>query len=703
MNFDTHPSPRAHHSHGADSARSSELLCSFFSDESAGFRNPVIAHRGDLVRIRLRAERGACKAASLLSSGKRESVPFIHINSDEHFDWYEAQLTCTETTLTYRILIHTEHGSVVYRKNGCQLLEGSCEPDDTFDFRIIPNYDVPEWAHGAIMYQIMPDRFANADTSNDVQSSEYAYDKEHVRKIDDWNAAPTIDDYRCFYGGDLQGVINKLDYLQSLGVEAIYFNPLFISPSSHGYDTQDYSHIDPHFGRITQDSHQLLAAGDIDNAHAGSYIARTTAPANLEATDQLFAELCQQIHARGMRIILDGVFNHCGSFSPWMDREAIYAQTGVHPAGAYHSEESPYRRYFSFDNEKHSQGYEAWNDFPTLPKLDYDHCEGLADMVIDTVSKWVRPPYSIDGWRLDVAADLGHSEQYNHQFWKLFRSKLRSINPNLLIFAEHYGNPAAWLEGDEWDSVMNYDAFMEPLTYFLTGMEKHSDFAREELCQDGEAFWQAMKTGMARFSWPSLLSAMNELSNHDHSRFLTRTNRTPGRVQNVGPEAASFGIDKRVLREAIFVQMTWPGAPTIYYGDEAGQVGWTDPDCRRTFPWGHEDWGLIELHRELARLRSQYSCLKTGSLLPLGGGWGWIAFGRFDAQGWLVTVVNNLDEAQHVTLRLAGLGVSDGQSVNVKIKTSSDGFLSDARPLGQVEGGVLSVCLDPRSAMVLGS
>ena len=203
------------------------------------------------------------------------------------------------------------------------------------------------------------------------------------------------------------------------------------------------------------------------------------------------------------------------------------------------------------------------------------------------------PPYNVDGWRLDVAADLGHSPEYNHLFWKRFRKAVKEANPNALILAENYTDPASWLEGDEWDTVMNYEAFMEPITWFLTGVEKHSDERRDDLLCNPETFEGAMSHHMSRFEYDSLYVAMNELSNHDHSRFLTRTNGQVGRIQSKGAKTAEEGINDAVMREAVIMQMTWPGAPTVYYGDEAGVCGFTDPDNRRTYPWGHEDQELI--------------------------------------------------------------------------------------------------------------
>ena len=492
--------------------------------------------------------------------------------------------------------------------------------------------------------------------------------------------------------------MERLGYLTSLGVEAIYFNPLFVSPSSHKYDTQDYEHIDPHLTRIADDGGNALEEGDTINLHASRYIRRVASANNLAISDAYFAWFCQEAHRRGMRIILDGVFNHCGSFHKWMDCEGIYHSRDGFAPGAYGNPHSPYRRYFNF--EQNSEKYESWWDVPTLPKLNYEGSEALCEEIFRIAQHWASPPFCIDGWRLDVAADLGHSLEFNHRFWKEFRRRVKAVNPDVLIVAEHYGDPGPWLEGDEWDTVMNYDAFMEPVTWFLTGMDKHSDSRCDALYQNGPAFFERMEATMQRLPAPSLYCAMNQLSNHDHSRFLTRTNRMSGRVGTVGSAAAGQGIDKRVFREAAVIQMTWPGSPTIYYADEAGQVGWTDPDNRRTYPWGREDHGLIALHRSLAELRRRYPALRTGSFMSLCSGTGYISYARFDESDLLVIACNNADEAQTLTIPLDAAGAAEGESFQAVFRTGEIGFFDAKEDAGRVKDHCLHLPLAPRSAIV---
>ena len=577
--------------------------------------------------------------------------------------------------------------------------------EEYYSFIIQPGFSTPEWAKGAVMYQIFVDRFYNGDPTNDVEDDEYIYIGAPCKKIKDWSQAPASMDIRNFYGGDLQGVIDKLDYLQDLGIEVIYFNPLFVSPSNHKYDIQDYDYIDPHYGKIVVDDGEVLPKGAKDNIHATKYQQRTGDLRNLEASNQLFAELVDAMHQRGMKVILDGVFNHCGSFNKWMDRERIYEPQPDYPKGAYVSAQSPYRSFFLFHNNQDSAWpyngtYDGWWGHDTLPKLAYEESPDLEDYIMRIGKKWVSAPYNIDGWRLDVAADLGFSNEYNHLFWKRFRKEVKSVNPDALILAEHYGDPQDWLQGDEWDSVMNYDAFMEPVTWFLTGMEKHSDEFRGDLLGNHESFMGAMSHHMSSFMAPSLQVSMNELSNHDHSRFLTRTNHRVGRVAQLGYRAAEEQVNVAVMREAVTVQMTWPGAPTLYYGDEAGLCGFTDPDNRRTYPWGRENKELIDFHREMIRIHKKYPVLSHGSLKFLYGEHNVIAYGRFDMKERVIVAFHNGQGDKTFMLPVWQVGVCSGHSLKRVMLTGDWGYTTEPQEY-QAEGGELTLTLPTTSAIVL--
>ncbi len=576
------------------------------------------------------------------------------------------------------------------------------EADPHYDFVVIPGFKTPAWAKGAVMYQIYVDRFCNGDRGNDVLTGEYCYIGEQVDRVEDWYKYPAQMGIREFYGGDLQGVLDKMDYLQGLGVEAIYFNPLFVSPSNHKYDIQDYDHIDPHFGPLVKDEGALLEPGQRENRLASRYVCRVTDTANLEAANRMFIRVVEEAHKRGMRVILDGVFNHCGSFNKWMDKERIYEQAPGYDKGAYISADSPYRSYFDFrrGDWPYNASYDGWWGYDTLPKLNYEGSMALKEYVLQIGRKWVSPPYNADGWRLDVAADLGHSPEYNHQFWQEFRRAVKEANPDAIILAEHYGQTKDWLQGDEWDTVMNYDAFMEPVTWFLTGMEKHSDDFRADLLGNAQSFWGAMYHHSASFSMPSWEVAMNQLSNHDHSRFLTRTNHMVGRTNTVGPEAAERDVDKGVFREAVVMLMTWVGAPTLYYGDEAGLCGFTDPDNRRSYPWGREDIGLIDFHRDLIRLRKEYDELRRGSLKALDGDYNYLAYARFYEKGQCVILINNnLGElSRDVHVWEAGIP-KKGEMVQL-LQTTRQGYTLEAKTYA-IQGGKVHITMPAVSATIL--
>ena len=619
-----------------------------FCDGTSDYVIPAEPGIHEKVRLRFRTARDDAQEVCLISGG--EALQMQKVSSGEVFDYYETEVQLTDTMFVYYFRIKSESEELCYHRCGV-----SEHPVEYYNFRIMPGFSTPAWAKGAVMYQIFVDRFCNGDPSNDVEDGEYVYIGEPVCKVKDWNEFPAAMDIRRFHGGDLQGVLDKLDYLEELGVEVIYFNPLFVSPSNHKYDIQDYDYIDPHYGVIIEDGGEVLSEGEKDNTRAIKYQKRTGDIRNLEASNRLFAKLVEEMHTRGMRVILDGVFNHCGSFNKWMDRERIYEPQPEYEKGAYVSAQSPYRDFFHFFDEReeawpYNKNYDGWWGHDTLPKLNYEDSPTLEEYILNIGKKWVSPPYNADGWRLDVAADLGYSNEYNHIFWENFRKAVKSANPQALILAEHYGDPGEWLQGDEWDSVMNYDAFMEPLTWFLTGMEKHSDERRTDLWGNADNFVNTMNHFMASMLTPSLQVAMNELSNHDHSRFLTRTNHIVGRVAQLGSKAAEEGINLAVMREAVAVQMTWVGAPTVYYGDEAGVCGFTDPDSRRTYPWGQENRELVEFHKEMIRIHKREKPLRTGSLKMLSWSSNVLAYARFQESEQIIVVLNNSKELKEVTI-----------------------------------------------------
>ena len=667
-----------------------------FCDGTEGYVYPPEPKESELVTFRFRTAKDDVDRVGLVTSA--DTYVMEKECTQGEFDYYTFETRLGEEP--FRYCFEVQSGTEKYYYGRCGI---SREILEYYNFVVVPGFSTPDWAKGAVMYQIFTDRFYNGDKSNDVETNEYYYIGDYSQRVTNWNKYPANMGVREFYGGDLQGVMDKLDYLQDLGVEVVYFNPLFVSPSNHKYDIQDYDYIDPHYGKIVDDGGEVLPNGVTDNSQATKYKKRTTGLKNLEASNESFIKLVEELHRRGMKVILDGVFNHCGSFNKWM---RIYEGEEDYEPGAYVSADSPYRSYFRFfkegpENWPYNGNYDGWWGHDTLPKLNYEDSVKLENYILYIGRKWVSPPYNVDGWRLDVAADLGRSNEYNHEFWQKFRRAVKDANPNALILAEHYGDPSDWLKGDEWDTVMNYDAFMEPVTWFLTGMEKHSDEAREELLGNIDNFIGSMAHHMSNMLTPSLQVAMNELSNHDHSRFLTRTNHMVGRVEHLGPEAANEYVNKAVMREAVVMQMTWVGAPTVYYGDEAGVCGFTDPDNRRTYPWGHEDQELIAFHKEAIRIHKEHPALKTGSLKILGGEENILSYARFKGHDRIIVVINNRSERAEVKVPVWEAEIPIKCRMKRLLYSYKDGYTTEYEEY-LVEDGEVVANMGPHSALVLG-
>lgn len=613
-------------------------IAAFYSDLTNNFVNPIEPKRGDKVTIKIRADKSHDYEVFLVTSDNEFKMD-CNKNLSEKFDYYEYKFDSVQDSIVYYFKII--YGNDVYYYNTQGI---SKNINDELKFRIIPDFITPDWAKSAVFYQIFVDRFNNGDKTNDVVNNEYMYLGTPAKSLD-WNKAVENRDVANFYGGDLQGILDKLDYLQDLGVEVLYLNPIFVSPSSHKYDIQDYDYIDPHFAKIVEDGGEVLRFERFRNEYATKYMQRTTSKANLEASNDFFAHFMQVVHEKGMKVVIDGVFNHCGAFNKWLDKDGLYEKNG-YPVGAYKSKDSEYHSFFDFKNEDafpNNNTYSSWWGHDNHPKLNFEASQMLENYILDIAKKWVSPPYNVDGWRLDVAADLGHSEEYNHKFWKKFRRAVKDANPNAIIISEHYGSAEKWLQGDEWDTIMNYDAFMEPVTWFLTGLEKHSEKRIEFLENNAVSFMESMAYNNSKLNISALNSSMNQLSNHDHSRFLTRTNRTVGRLHTEGRELADVNTNVAIMFSAIVLQMTWYGSPTLYYGDEVGLTGWTDPDNRRPFPWGNENLDIYNFYKAAIWIHRENSAIKNGSLEMLASEYGLLVYSRWNKENTIFTVINNND------------------------------------------------------------
>ncbi|ELB2150126.1 maltodextrin glucosidase [Vibrio parahaemolyticus] len=429
-------------------------------------------------------------------------------------------------------------------------------PPREFHFKLNVNYQPPKWVQEQVFYQIFPDRFAVSQSESAIREAYREYDPNAVIKT--WGEPVgnhQNSGAREFFGGDLKGVEQKLGYLEQLGVTALYFNPIFSSPSNHKYDTTDYFTIDPMLG-----------------------------------TNEYFASLCEKIRSKNMKIVLDAVFNHTSVHHPWFDIQ----QKGK---GAYGNPQSDFRDYYFFDGE--SNHYIGWKGIDNLPVLNFENHEVreyIYQGEASVIKHWLKPPYSVDGWRFDVIHMLGEGEgaKNNAHYVKAFRQATKSVNPNAYVLGEHFFEATQWLQGEQEDGAMNYYGFAHPVRAFIA----HQDITYDPIDIDGFEFKAWLDEARAKVPFANQLSQLNQLDSHDTARFLTLVNG-----------------DEKKMQIALALLMTYVGAPCIYYGSEVGLEGSFDPDNRRCFPW-HLVQGShwIHLYQQWIEIRKQFKALQSGSM-----------------------------------------------------------------------------------------
>ncbi len=432
------------------------------------------------------------------------------------------------------------------------------EPDPVDHFRHAADHVPADWVWDAVFYQVFPDRFRNGDPTNDPQDGAWLVDgRPIVRRA--WHELPTRGmGAREFFGGDLDGVRDGLAHVADLGASALYLNPVFASPSSHKYDTTDYTRVDPHLGG-----------------------------------ERALLSLLEDVRARGMRVVLDAVVNHTSERHPWFDREARHE-----PPGAYADAASPTRDHYVFADPADPDSYVGWAGVRSLPVLDFASAGVRAKVYVDddaVVRRWLRPPWSIDGWRLDVIHMLGEGAGagHNHVHVAAIRRAIREERPDAYVLGEHFFDATAWLQGSEEDGAMNYAGFLRPMLAFWAGV----DFRGDPEPVDAAELDRRLARVRTRLPWPIALSQFNLLSSHDVPRFLTR----------LGGDVDAF----LAAQHALF---GYVGVPCVYYGDEVGLQGGEDPDNRRPMPWDPAAWDA-RIHRtvrRLAHLRRRHPALARG-------------------------------------------------------------------------------------------
>ena len=590
---------------------------------------------GDEVRLRVRAAPTAPVERIILRTvpdGEQRFTELIAGRPDAACRWWEATLRVTMPVTGYRFLI-------VLASGGHRWLNGSgvheATPTDRDDFLILTGYDAPSWVHDRVFYQIFPDRFANADPANDVRDGAWTY-RGHAARHAPWDTLPGTDPGSAveFFGGDLAGIEGRLDHLVDLGVNGLYLTPIFATRSNHGYDIVDYDHVADHVG------------GDL-----------------------ALASLRRATRDRGIRLLLDIAPNHVGAEHPWF-RAAQADPT------------APTASYFLFHERPDT--YESWLGVASLPKLDYrspDLRIAMYEGEGAVLRRWLRPPFAIDGWRIDVANMLGRlgPDQLGADVARGMRAAIRAEAPEAYLVGEHWFDAIDQLAGDQWDGVMNYAGFTTPVLQWLTRTVYRAHGSGTVLHVERSST-DAMLTTLTAFraaiAWSVATHQFNLVGSHDTARIRTVLDGDTDRV-----------------RAAMGFLLTYVGVPSLFYGDEIGVEASDDRGARRTMPWDRTTWD-DELHsfvRRLVRFRVGSAALRRGGFQVLEVGDSWLAYQR-DSDEELVIAVIVRGPASRPTgpLPVAHGAVADG--------TTFEELFTGAR--SSVAGGMLPLPSTPTGVAV---
>lgn len=507
----------------------------------------------------------------------------------------------------------------------------------------------PDWVKHAVFYQIFPDRFAKSAKRQQRFLKSLSFEEKSL-SFEDWDVEPTIQGYK---GGDLWGVIERLNYLKKLGINAIYFTPIFQSPSNHRYNTHDYYQIDPLLGG-----------------------------------NEAFSDLLDAAHHCNIKVVLDGVFNHCSrSFfffsdvlenspnSPWVNWFKFHKnQTGNIDWENWTSH--------AYDG-RYSVIYEGWAGRRELPEFNHENPQ-VREYIMEIAEHWTRT--GIDGWRLDVPFEITVPG-----FWQEFRQRVKAINPDAYIVGEIWDDASDWLDGTQFDGVMNY-LFTAPTIAFTAGDRIFREMANPS-CQpfpplDAPGYAEKIKTLLNLYPWEIQLNQLNLLNSHDTARLITMAQG-----------------DKASVELATLLLMAFPGAPCIYYGDEVGLEGGPDPDCRRGFPaedqWDHD---VLAYHRRLIALRHTHPALRTGDYQILYGQGSVYGFARILGDEELIVAINTGIETTRARFEPSGFCLP--QNTISTLKTQPDTILygsGTAEWVDDSDSRYLMLTLPARTGIVLGS
>lgn len=586
-----------------------------FTDGGRYFVSNPLPEKGEEITLWLRiCEWSPVKQIILRTklNGVEVLKPMEWDYSREGLAYFKISVTLWEDVFHYHFYLVTQDEVYYYNQNGLT----KALPDETCDFQILVGYQQPGWVKNAVFYQIFPDRFCKGNAAHGVKDGEYSFNGCPAIQVKNWNQIPSgYWDSHCmdFYGGDLEGIIQKIPYLKKLGINALYLNPIFYAATVHRYDCLDYFQVDPHLGG-----------------------------------DEALIKLSQALHMNGMKLILDVSINHTGTAHKWFNKDGEFFPISQ---GAYHHPEAKERAYYFFledeNKEEHTSTiseenegdegdtrknegdtgknedntrkkretenkaweYKSWNDVETLPTLNY-RSEALREIIYQgedsVVRHWLKEPYSIDGWRFDVADVMARNDafQLHHEIWPEIRKSIKDANKDAYILAEDWCDCAEFLKGNEWDSAMNYFGCARPIREFAGEqdwfLQKYEYFKDIPSSQDASLFAARLRSHLHKLPTVIQQNQFNLLDSHD----IARLHNNP---------AVSHGAWKN----AVLLQFALPGCVSVYYGDEAGIDGRIQDveGCRYPMPWD-KDFQRQEayvLHHRLIQLRKKSLAFTEGS------------------------------------------------------------------------------------------
>lgn len=509
------------------------------------------AYNENEIHIRIKTAKNDCQKIEIVYGDKYEwhhaqSKKMNLEFSDKDFDYFTVVLSMDSKRLSYYFKIYSMNKQYIFTEYG--FLDKFSKGDEhsfVFHYPFINKEDiheVPDWVKEAIFYQIFPDRFAIGNN------------REKSKKLTKWDSKPKHD---STFGGDLAGIIDKLPYLKDLGINAIYLTPIFKSTSNHKYNTNDYFELDEDFG-----------------------------------TKNELRELVNEAHNLGIKIVLDAVFNHSGE-EFFAFKDLLLNQENSKYKDWFHvksfpinfedlikrTKEKGWKDWYLDETGKDILPYHTFAHTPLMPKLNTENKE-LKEYLLEVAKYWIKE-FNIDGWRLDVANEV------DHQFWREFRIAIKEINPDAYIVGEIWHDSTPWLQGDQYDAVMNYALTNASIKYF----------AKNEI--DSKEFSETLAGILMRYSWQVNEVMLNLLDSHDTARFINKAN-----------------FDTQKLKLAELFMFTFIGAPMLYYGTEIGMTGGDDPDCRKGMIWDENKWDkdLLNFIKQLIKIRKEHEALTKGNI-----------------------------------------------------------------------------------------